>query len=297
MSIERTKVTPFLKAKTYLKEELDDKFENCVENSNFITTSFTPTKVITDSGNATITSKGNVINLIQGGALVKFEFSCNTNEYYQFNIEVQINSVSLYDGDGEYEYISLSTGSYTIKVTKNKLIVDNTTLESDFDGVLVFTNITLGRVVVTLSNKAWYHEATFFDKIYPIGSVHITTNSVNPSNYFDGEWERIQDTFLLASGTTYENGATGGSATVTLTATQSGVPAHTHTYAHSDTTYKLNTTNRKPGTSTAVAYGTSITATANNTTKTSNNNTAQNASEAHNNMPPYLAVYMWERVG
>lgn len=134
------------------------------------------------------------------------------------------------------------------------------------------------------------------NKIYPIGSIYMSVNSTNPSELFGGEWKRIQDRFLLASGTTYTNGSTGGSATVTLTANQSGVPQHTHTYAHTDTTYKLNTTNRKPGTSTAVAYGTSITATANNTTKTSNNNTSQNATESHNNMPPYLAVYMWERV-
>ena len=33
------------------------------------------------------------------------------------------------------------------------------------------------------------------------------------------------------------------------------------------------------------------------TERTSSNNTATNASQAHENMPPYLAVYMWERVG
>ena len=193
--------------------------------------------------------------------------------------------------------------TYTIKITLNKLlIVEGTTVDGttvvdllNSDGILMFDTNSVCQF--DFSNKKWYHEATFFDKIYPIGSIHITTNGVNPSNYFDGEWERIQDTFLLASGTTYANGSTGGSATVKLTSAQSGVPQHTHTYAHTDTTYKLNTTNRKPGTSTAVAYGTSISATANNTTKTSSNNTAANASQAHENMPPYLAVYMWERVG
>lgn len=34
MSIERTNVIPFLKAKTYLKEELDAKFENCMKNTD-----------------------------------------------------------------------------------------------------------------------------------------------------------------------------------------------------------------------------------------------------------------------
>lgn len=36
MSIERTKVTPFLKAKTYLKEELDDKFNSMIAKSNTV---------------------------------------------------------------------------------------------------------------------------------------------------------------------------------------------------------------------------------------------------------------------
>jgi len=282
----------------YTKPEID-KGTITPTNKNLITTSFTPAKLITNDlqYTATITNKGNSISFAENDG-IKFTFSCNTNEYYQFNVVVATDALSLYSDAFEFQYKhSLSVGTHNVKVTEDKLIIDNTTIDDDFDGKLVLRNDTTSNVELTLSNKQWYHEATFFDKIYPIGSVHITTNSVNPSNYFDGEWERIRDTFLLASGTTYENGATGGSAEVKLTASQSGVPAHNHTYAHSDTTYKLNTTNRKPGTSTAVAYGTSITATANNTTKTSNDNTAQNASEAHNNMPPYLAVYMWERVG
>ena len=133
------------------------------------------------------------------------------------------------------------------------------------------------------------------DIIYPVGSIYMSVNSTSPQTLFGGTWEQLKDRFLLGSGDTYANGSTGGSATVTLTSAQSGVPAHKHNYAHTDTTYKLNTTNRKPGTSTAVAYGTSITGTANNTTKTSNDNTTANASQAHENMPPYMTVYMWKR--
>ena len=315
MSIERTNVIPFLKAKTYLKEELDEKFEkldDCVENSNYITTSFTPYTLIKNSNAATINNYNSFtvahsvtigIGRTEPGYII-FDFGCQNNEYYEFDITTSRGYLNIYDSTLTKEYCKLYRDeTYTIKITHNELlIVEETTANgttevdlSNSDGILIFDTPVVCQV--DFSNKKWYHEATFFDKIYPIGSVHITTNSVNPSNYFDGEWERIQDTFLLASGTTYENGATGGSATVTLTAAQSGVPAHNHTYAHTDTTYKANSTSRKPGTATAANYVTSITGTANNTTKTSNNNTAQNASEAHNNMPPYLAVYMWERVG
>lgn len=313
MSIERTNCIPFLKAKTYLKEEIDDKFEevdnkfgevddkfeNYVENSNFITTSFTQSKLKTEDWGATINK--NNISLRQQGGYIIFNFECNTNEYYEFDIVVQSTiPIKVSDYEETYTYATLNTGTHTIKISKSQLIIDSTSI-TDYDGTdnrLGFVNNSSDAYGnFDFSNKKWYHKATFFDKIYPIGSVHITTNNINPSSYFDGEWERIQDTFLLASGTTYENGATGGSATVTLTAAQSGVPAHSHKYQDYNTTYTLKTTNRKPGTSTAVAYGTSLTAGGGATERTSSNNTDANASQAHNNMPPYLAVYMWERVG
>lgn len=141
------------------------------------------------------------------------------------------------------------------------------------------------------------------DLIYPVGSIYMCVNSTSPATLFGGTWERLKDTFLLASGDTYSadpsnvNTAQHGSATVTLTSAQSGVPAHSHKYQDYNTTYTLKTTNRKPGTSTAVAYGTSLTAGGGATERTSSNNTTANASQAHENMPPYLSVYMWKRTG
>lgn len=39
------------------------------------------------------------------------------------------------------------------------------------------------------------------DIVYPVGSVYITFNSVNPSNSVGGTWEKIEDKFLQSSGT------------------------------------------------------------------------------------------------
>lgn len=36
-----------------------------------------------------------------------------------------------------------------------------------------------------------------FDKIYPIGSIYISANSINPHNLFGGVWEQIKGRFLL----------------------------------------------------------------------------------------------------
>ena len=39
-------------------------------------------------------------------------------------------------------------------------------------------------------------------KLYPVGSVYISFNSADPSTLFGGTWQRLKDTFLLASGDT-----------------------------------------------------------------------------------------------
>lgn len=67
---------------------------------------------------------------------------------------------------------------------------------------------------------------SIIDIVYPVGSIYMSANSVSPKVLFGGEWERLKDAFLLASGDVYEAGSTGGSATVTLTEEQ--MPSHTH---------------------------------------------------------------------
>ena len=122
----------------------------------------------------------------------------------------------------------------------------------------------------------------------PIGSIYISVNSTNPSTYFGGTWQQIKDRFLLACGSTYANGSTGGEASHTLTTNE--IPSHTHSiYAGygdidspsvSSDAYRYqywggNARGWKTGNLGAGATG---------------------GGKAHNNMPPYLAVYVWKRV-
>ena len=68
--------------------------------------------------------------------------------------------------------------------------------------------------------------------MYPVGSIYLSVNDINPGTIFGGTWEQIQDRFLLAAGSTYAGGATGGTASHTHTSA-----AHTHTSAaHTHTT-------------------------------------------------------------
>lgn len=116
--------------------------------------------------------------------------------------------------------------------------------------------------------------------IYPVGAVYISVNSTSPASLFGGTWEQIEDRFLLASGSTYAAGSTGGEATHTLT--EEEIPSHIHKY---DVSYS-----GVSGSNAYVLYQNSM----GNAGSLRTNSVGGGA--AHNNMPPYLAVYMWERV-
>ena len=157
--------------------------------------------------------------------------------------------------------------------------------------------------------------------IYPIGSIYMSVNSTSPQILFGGTWEQIKDTFLLATGDTYANGSTGGEATHTLT--ENEMPSHTHIQdSHNHTQNAHNHTqnphshtigslarydiSKKGGAAVGDGYGNSnnyktgdTTATNKEATATNNPQTATNKNagggQAHNNMPPYLAVNIWKR--
>ena len=119
---------------------------------------------------------------------------------------------------------------------------------------------------------------------YPVGAIYISVNSTSPASLFGGTWEVINDRFLLAgSAAHYKYGSTGGAATVTLTKDQ--MPQHQHQFS------------RVPITDLELSAGNNFYAERSTTTgKLVNQNTeTQGSNKAHNNMPPYLSVYMWKR--
>ena len=83
--------------------------------------------------------------------------------------------------------------------------------------------------------------SNFLNKIYPIGSIYISTASTNPSTFLGGTWEAYgQGRTLVGVGSngtnSYSINATGGSSSVTLST--SNLPAHTHSISHTHTTEK-----------------------------------------------------------
>lgn len=69
--------------------------------------------------------------------------------------------------------------------------------------------------------------------IYPVGSIYLSTSSTNPGTLFGGTWNQIKDKFLLACGSTYDAGSSGGAAahvhsTNNHTLTIAEMPKHGH---------------------------------------------------------------------
>lgn len=126
---------------------------------------------------------------------------------------------------------------------------------------------------------------------HPIGSIYSSTVATSPADLFGGTWERIKDTFLLAAGSTYAAGATGGEATHTLT--ESELANHRHEkiyYADSGQTFGLAQTGTGTNSSWYLDYSS-----ASDNPGDALNTGYSGGDQPHNNMPPYLAVYVWKR--
>lgn len=131
---------------------------------------------------------------------------------------------------------------------------------------------------------------TLLNLIYPVGSIYMSINSASPQTLFGGTWEQLKDTFILAAGDTYAAGSTGGEATHTLTTSE--IPNHRgHIIGMGGGNLKAYLK-----TSVLTSYG----STGRGWTSSSGGEalpatTSTGNGQAHNNMPPYLAVYMWKR--
>lgn len=118
------------------------------------------------------------------------------------------------------------------------------------------------------------------DIVYPVGSIYMSVNSTSPATLFGGTWEALGGRFLVGADSTYTAGSTGGEASHTLTIDE--MPQHNHSIdnyntAGGSTSFMTVTAQAKTG------YGNNV------------QTWYTGGGKAHNNLPPYLAVYMWKR--
>ena len=145
-------------------------------------------------------------------------------------------------------------------------------------------------------------QASIVDIVYPIGAIYMSMEATNPSKLFGGLWERIgvgrmlisagggdgqviddntykgrgQTTGITADVTFFPVGETGGELDHTLSIAE--IPSHNHD-AHIGS-QKAFASGNVAGYKDAT--GKKVTG-------------SIGGDEKHNNMPPYLSVYMWKR--
>lgn len=162
------------------------------------------------------------------------------------------------------------TGTYTATVQGHAITIAK--VEDDSGNVAL-------RKTADYTYELYKIKASGITDIYPVGSIYLSTVNTDPGTIFGGTWQQLKDRFLLAAGDTYAAGSIGGEATHTLTTDE--IPSHSHTQT--------------------VTYSSGSTAWANTWSGSNVQGSPQNTGgagggQAHNNMPPYLAVYVWERI-
>ena len=239
-------------------------------------------------------------DMISGTGDVVFRVYPNFNSFYKWQ------SISFEKSGSVNVSFKKTDGSLiNASVNDNGVISDSSALKvlQEIDVVLSLSDATVSNVLINFVNNQNNRTRTgavleasqihnLIDIVYPVGSIYMSVNTVSPSVLFGfGVWEKIEDKFLLGSGTTYANGSTGGSADAVIV-------SHSHKpYADGENfvTSEENTANN-----TRVAYSASgnrwvdgQTSQSNFHHRTSTNKVGEDGTGK--NMPPYIAVNIWKR--
>lgn len=189
------------------------------------------------------------------------------------------------------------------RINENEIYLVPDETEAALDEIIQIQD-TLIQNGMTNPDSMW-----LVNMIYPIGSIYMSVNDINPDLIFGGTWERIQGRFLLGAGPNEANnndylgeliagevnrplGEKAGTEDVQLTIDQ--IPSHNHNpYLDSFGTdsfgEKVNPNGSGYwGVAPAGGYTSGYRSGTIQTTYTGGNGW-------HNNMPPYLAVNMWKR--
>ena len=140
------------------------------------------------------------------------------------------------------------------------------------------------------------------DNIYPVGSIYMNVNSTNPETLFGGTWEQIQGRFLLGMSSSYPAGSQGGEAEHTLTRNE--IPNHDHYLGQQGYSYRMLLSNIAADDPNREAYTTLLTFSSEGYLKptvtwggylTARDLVDTPHDQPHNNMPPYISVYICKR--
>lgn len=212
----------------------------------------------------------------------------------QSTFSLGVNEAGITLSDVITDNVSISMHGFMPKLPNNAGYV--------FQGNGVWTAIdTDGTLTANSDTRIPSQKAvkTFVQSLYPVGSIYISTVATNPATLFGfGTWSAFAaGRTLIGVGTSdqaFAAAATGGESNHTLTGAESGEKGHIHNYLTDDngsstTSLVMNHT----GTSHNVATFNS--ASGGLTSGSEQAIAASGATNAHNNLPPYIVTYMWVR--
>ena len=180
----------------------------------------------------------------------------------------------------------------TLLLVNIGIINKNTNQEKELEKIVkdyTVNETDMGNTYVKVAEENTYLTASqIIEIIYPIGSIYISTNAENPSNYIGGTWESYGEGRTLigaGTGTDANNtqkifgiGEIGGEYTHTLTVAE--MPSHSHKGLYGGDV---------PGTTSGAAGGTGK-------YWYSMEINSAGGDQAHNNLQPYIVTYMWKRI-
>lgn len=122
---------------------------------------------------------------------------------------------------------------------------------------------------------------------WPVGSIYMSMQATSPATLFGGTWVAMEGQFLLGATTSsnlYPPLSMGGEAAHALT--ESEIPSH----LHAETLYFTGGQDTN-----LYAYQTYASYNPESSLALSGYTGRTGGGMQHNNMPPYIAVYMWRR--
>ena len=234
----------------------------------------------------------------------------NIHETYIKNIQGNNNKLTIVKGNDVSSIINIDNVPNAIKATQDSRgqKIDTTYIK----------NISVSDNTLTIykgDGSATNLDIISFDQIYPIGAIYMSTVSTNPATLFKiGNWEALPaGRVLLAQGTStwgvnYSAGDTGGEDKHTLTVSESAPHNHTGSATTSGSTHThaltMQASHGESGNGGVPRFSDgdvwsdyktqNLSAAGEHSHAITINNSG--GGQAHNNMQPYLSVYMWKRI-
>lgn len=205
----------------------------------------------------------------EGANMFRFVSSVNFNQSYTWTVDGTSVTPSMPNG-GALPSQAFIIGSMVLCVLNGTALTVYTTPVVDINSIKI----------------------QVMQAIYPVGSIIINETPTNPATTFGfGTWERIQGQFILGASATYPVNSTGGEARHALTVEE--MPFHNHTPLTVHTVANW----------TSVLLGDMYGALARGPVKQGVDEWKEDQSritgvgnnQPHNNMPPYVAKYIWRR--